>query len=152
MVTFINTTQEIVYINALAVDNNMPGVIASLRASGFIVPDNVTRDELLDKLWLIFNTDKSLWISVISRVPYNASAANYTTSDEVVNMIYNAETSNGARFNIGNFFKDVAAFIGGSTTTSTTTTDAKGNALIGGFAILTIVGVAITIIVMLFKK
>lgn len=152
MVKFSNTTEEIVYINALAVDNNFAGSVSSLRRLGFSVPDTISRDELLKKLWLLFKTNKALWVDWLKGVSYNQNANNYTTSDEVMSMMYTAETINGAKFNLGSFFGDIANFIAGSSTATTTTTEEKGNTVIGAISVVTIVAVAITIIVMLFRK
>ena len=104
---------DALYALGFAVDNNPDGVIVALKDKGFVEPLGLTTLELRKK-WAfetlkgILMNNKKACISLISAVPYNKNATNYTAG--LLDYFMNTQNPNtvtaAARF-------DINALLGG---------------------------------------
>lgn len=117
-----NNTQDIKFYALMVIDNNKAVLYKKLRDAGYDIPLSISRADMFALLMDIFYRSKPQFISILSSVPYNTAANNYTTSPEFVAKMqsYLGEiTSPTAKIDWNNVFGTVGDFLGGSSTTIT---------------------------------
>lgn len=146
--------QGIKYTNDLISANNQIGLIQCLSNEGIVVPRGSTEILLSNLMDEIFNNEPEKWQRIVKCTPFNVNANNWTTSSETIADIRESIEPNAdvnTRFDLGGIFTQIGDFLGGSSTTGGGSTT-SGNQIVGIIATLVVAAVAITALILIFKK
>lgn len=83
------TIQDIQVYSALVIKNNKSGLISKLNEKKYNVPLNVTNLTLQHITMAIYEKNPSEFFSILTSVPYNPSANNFTTDPSFHKQLQN---------------------------------------------------------------
>ena len=87
MGTVLLNGDDINALSTMKVDNNMSGVIASLKSNGVPYLGVQTNTGIVKFLMSLYIKNQELYFTVLKGVPPNPNANNYTTNPEFINQI-----------------------------------------------------------------
>jgi lipid II:glycine glycyltransferase (peptidoglycan interpeptide bridge formation enzyme) len=88
-----HTDDDVRAYATIKIDNNTPGVISELNKNGFNISGTAaTRKDLGAALFTLYKQNKTLFLSVLQNVPFNAFASNYTTQPEFIKQVSDLTT------------------------------------------------------------
>lgn len=159
------TKLDILALSTMVVDNNYYGVIESMRANGYIVPNGRSKKDLISDLMSIFNRSKSNYFRVIKNVSYLPTAQNYTGTQKfreqmmqyLVNnnvitrqSIVNAKT--GTESDTDAIFTTIGDFFGGQQVIDSNSTTTNKPGKVNGWVVGGGVIIIITLLIIYFKS
>lgn len=152
-----NNTQDIKFYALMVIDNNKAVLYKKLRDAGYDIPLSISRADMFALLMDIFYRSKPQFISILSSVPYNTAANNYTTSPEFVARMNNylAEiTPPDSKVTFDSIFGTLGDFFGdtGTTVTETNITNPTTGKFPWGLVFVGIAVAAVAIVAIIYLR
>lgn len=95
--------QDIATLIQIRMDNNYPALIGAMNIAGYSVTTATSQGDTMKILVDLYKQNPSKALGIITSVPYNPSANNYTTSDAFKKAFINYVTKNNPSASLRTF-------------------------------------------------